>query len=368
MTLDRRTDDSSKPLVSVVSITYNQSRYVKQALDSFLSQVTNFDYEIIVCDDASTDGTSEIVSRYAQEHPAQVHATLRKKNIGAQSNLIDALGRAKGEYIALCDGDDYWTDSTKLQQQVDVLEKNPGINLCFHRTNVIFDDSSHPEATFPRDDKGFTRNNLIKKNFIPTNSVMYRRTTSYAMASEVMPLDWYLHLYHVRDGEIGFIDKVMSVYRRHEGGVWWQSHQNLDKLWIKYGVDHARFYKELAVMLQEDENAIRIIDRLRSEFLSDVVQIDYRNKTTLLQDILVHFPDLSSLAVLEIQKHFSLAKQSLNDANSEIEDLKRAVEKSQKLTNETKSRLMESQRVISEVTGSKTWRLKQKIGKIRHRR
>lgn len=125
-------------LVSVVVITYNQEAYIKQALDSILMQKRDFELEILVGDDCSTDSTPEIVAEYARKYPGIIKASLRTRNLGATRNSYELFVAAKGDYIAILEGDDYWIDDNKLMKQVDFLEKNPEYAACcceFHYVN-----------------------------------------------------------------------------------------------------------------------------------------------------------------------------------------------------------------------------------------
>ena len=128
---------SDNIMVSVIMITYNHERFIREAIDSILMQKTNFDFEILIGDDASTDGTGKIVQEYADRFPNKIHAVIRSTNIGATKNSYDILCRAKGKYLASCEGDDYWTDEYKLQKQVDVLEKNPQYVACVHPIGLV---------------------------------------------------------------------------------------------------------------------------------------------------------------------------------------------------------------------------------------
>lgn len=123
--------------VSVIVLTYNHSDYIRQALDSILMQKTDFNYEILVGDDASSDGTQEILKEYKERFPDKFRLTLRKENIGASSNAYDLMTSAKGKYLATCEGDDFWTSPHKLQLQVDFLEKNPEFIGCVHKCTVV---------------------------------------------------------------------------------------------------------------------------------------------------------------------------------------------------------------------------------------
>jgi len=131
------------PLLSVCSTTYNHVNFIKQAIDGFLVQKVDFAWEIIIADDFSTDGTREILLEYKNKYPDLIKLILQEKNVGAAQNCIDLITTPKSKYIALCDGDDYWTDPLKLQKQVVFLEANPDFAICFHNAAVINED--YPE-------------------------------------------------------------------------------------------------------------------------------------------------------------------------------------------------------------------------------
>lgn len=130
-------DDKTFPLVSVVMLTYNHRPYIRQALDSVLEQKAPFSFEVLVGDDASTDGTSEIVREYAARYPKQVIGLVRPHNLGATRNLGDLFSRCRGSYIAGCEGDDYWLDAHKLEKQVHFLECHPEYIACSHEVQIV---------------------------------------------------------------------------------------------------------------------------------------------------------------------------------------------------------------------------------------
>lgn len=135
--------DTNKPKLSVVMIAYNHASYIEQALDSVLRQKTDFSYEILVGDDGSTDETANIIKEYAQRFPGQITAVIRPENIGATKNFYDLITTAKGDYIAYLECDDYWTEDTKLQQQVNFLENNLQYIGCTHKISLV-DNAGEP--------------------------------------------------------------------------------------------------------------------------------------------------------------------------------------------------------------------------------
>lgn len=239
--------------LSVVCLTYNHVKYIRGALDGFVMQKTNFPFEVLIHDDASTDGTKEIIQEYAQKYPDIIKPIFETENqwhLGIDFSKEKIWPRIQGEYVALCEGDDYWTDENKLQKQVDFLDKHPECSICFHVVKVTWDDGRESDSVYPDNDVlqkvgVLNYNSLLKYNFIQTNSVVYRwrfhKDNYDLMPHRILPGDWFLHLLHAQTGEIGFIPEVMAVYRRNAGGVW--TGAGYSPQWFcKYGVAHVRFW------------------------------------------------------------------------------------------------------------------------------
>ncbi|SDB68560.1 glycosyltransferase [Butyrivibrio sp. INlla16] len=126
--------------VSIVVATYNHEKYIRHSLDSILSQNVNFDYEVLIGEDCSTDNTAEIVREYANKYPDIIIPFIRETNLGMTENSLDLIMRTKGEYIALIEGDDYWIDCEKLQKQVDFLDSHPDHEACFGLCMIVDQD------------------------------------------------------------------------------------------------------------------------------------------------------------------------------------------------------------------------------------
>ena len=217
--------------VSVCIQTYNHEPFIAQALDSVLTQETDFDYEIILGEDESQDGTREICIEYARRYPDRIRLFLRsRKDViyvdgrpTGRFNLVENLKAASGDYIALLEGDDYWTDPLKLQKQVEFLGAHPECAICFHGYTVSFEDGSRPPYVAPPPPKSITSlEDLLVWDFIGTLTVMFRRRATQELPDWYYELpmgDWPLHILNAQHGDIGYIDSVMAVYRVHDAGV-----------------------------------------------------------------------------------------------------------------------------------------------------
>ena len=125
--------------LTIVTTTYNQEKYIGEAIDSMLMQKTKFPFQIVVSDDCSQDRTREILEKYKKKYPEKIKVIKNEKNLGAMENFIHTLAQIKDtEYVALCDGDDFWTDENKLQKQIDFLDNNKDFTICFHKARLEY--------------------------------------------------------------------------------------------------------------------------------------------------------------------------------------------------------------------------------------
>jgi len=212
---------SSTPLVSVCCITYNHENFIRQALDGFLIQQTSFPIEIVIHDDASTDNTTNIILEYQEKHPHLIRIILQTENQYSQRGfgfISDLFEQARGKYIALCEGDDYWIDPLKLQKQVDFLEKNDDFAICFHKVKILQEGQIIDDYITWVPQTISTIVDLAKGNYIHTPSCMFRNNTSKTLGANFhdSPLgDYYIHMMNAQYGRIFYIDEVMSIYRLH---------------------------------------------------------------------------------------------------------------------------------------------------------
>ncbi len=213
--------------VSVCIVTYNQAPFIGQAIESALHQQTNFDFEILVGDDCSTDGTQDIIRSYQARYPDKVFPVLQTKNLGQNGlfNTNETYARARGKYIAAFDGDDYWTDLHKLQKQVDFLDANPDFSTCFHNALITYEDGSPAHLlNAPDQKKEYTTEDLIGEDeiwFMATSSVMFwnviKEYPAWFLKSVSGDIPRYV-LFSMH-GKIGYLPDLMSVYRKNKNGT-----------------------------------------------------------------------------------------------------------------------------------------------------
>lgn len=223
-------DNCGRIQVSICCIAYNQASYIRDALEGFIGQDTDFAYEVLIHDDASGDGTAEIIREYAEKYPNLVFPVLQTENQYSKglTNISGTFNfpRARGKYIAMCEGDDYWTDPGKLQKQVDFLEAHPDCSLCFHSAEVEVQGKAVTERQMRpyQGDRKVTAEEIIgKTSGYPTASLMFR-------ADMVKPLpDFYvqapiadipLQLMAAARGWAYYMDRPMCVYRLGGAASW----------------------------------------------------------------------------------------------------------------------------------------------------
>ena len=240
------------PLVSVYLITYNHAKYIRQAIEGILVQKTSFDWNLIIADDFSTDGTKEILLEYEEKLPDIIRLILQNKNVGPAQNFIDLIATPESKYIAYLEGDDYWTSPFKLQKQVDYLETRPRIFGCFHdvivvdeNNNLIKDNYYHPpREIFNQSDS------LTYGGAYCTGSLMFRSSVLNNVPKWFLnsPSDYALDLLIAEFGDIAHIGENLGAYRIHKGGTWQGTlqHKNLENVIRRYQVclTNPKFKKE----------------------------------------------------------------------------------------------------------------------------
>lgn len=213
-------------MVSIICCTYNHERYIRQCLDGFLMQVTSFDYEILIHDDASKDTTPDIIREYESKYPTvikPIYQTENQYSRGVKINITYQYPRVRGKYIALCEGDDYWTDPFKLQKQVDFLESNPDCVLTCHHYRILSESTEESSADWINGISFFSIKSYISSEwFIQPLTVVFRAKSldvseysRYEYAKDVT-----LFYYLLKQGNGYFFQDEMGVYRLHGGGTY----------------------------------------------------------------------------------------------------------------------------------------------------
>ena len=219
-------------MVSVCCTAYNQEEYIRDALEGFVRQKTNFKYEIVIHDDASTDNTANIIREYESKYPDIIKPIYQKENQYQQGKdvFLNTIRMAKGKYVAVCEGDDYWIDENKLQIQVDYMENNPSCTMSFHNANVIDMETKEEKIFIPynrklkkyvKKDGNYNVGELELLEFIPTASFMFKQENVKKIPDwfeKCFVGDWPLKLIMTSFGYAHCINKVMCVYRKNAKG------------------------------------------------------------------------------------------------------------------------------------------------------
>lgn len=220
----RQDCEKIKPLVVIRSITYNHEPYIRDALNGFVIQKTSFPFVAIVHDDASTDGTAEIIREYAEKYPDIIKPIYESENQYSKhdsslgSIMSEACEATRAKYIAMCEGDDYWIDPYKLQKQVDFLESHPDYGMCYtkvkrfvQKSNQFIDEWGGPNETMDK---------LLIENTIPTLTAVFHKAIYDKYLTEIHPSkqgwlmgDYPIWLYVAQNSKIKFINETTGVYR-----------------------------------------------------------------------------------------------------------------------------------------------------------
>lgn len=222
----KEVNDSRPLMVTIRCMTYNHESYIRQCLEGFVMQKTDFRFEAVVHDDASTDGTAVIIQEYAEKYPDIIKPIYETENQYSKGNgslkrIMEA--HTHGKYVAMCEGDDYWTDPLKLQKQVDFLESHPEHVMCSHFWNEYIQQTGEMNTCRRVESKDYSLANLINEEWLfQPLTVVYRRS-----AFDLSEYDKYgasrdiVMFYELLKHGKGFcFPDIMGVYRLHSGGVW----------------------------------------------------------------------------------------------------------------------------------------------------
>lgn len=217
------------PLVSICCITYNHANFIKDAIEGFLAQKTDFPFEIIIHDDASTDGTTDIIVEYKNKFPEIIIPIFQTENQyskgirGITARFTFPL--ARGKYIALCEGDDYWTDEYRLQKQVDLLEKHKDCVATFSNVSVVNENDTlliNKKLQY-HDKYKFNSLEVLNSLQIPTATLLFKRSAlpspypkEFYQSSNG---DFFLESLLSKNGDFIYNEEIFAVYRKHQGGI-----------------------------------------------------------------------------------------------------------------------------------------------------
>ncbi len=210
--------------LSIIMLTYNHEKFIAEAIEGVLMQETNFDFELLVANDHSTDRTEDVVAEYRERHPGIIKGFNNKKNLGPRFNFIKAYETTNGDYIAMCEGDDFWTDPAKLQKQVDFLEAHEDYVLCFHDIDLVDEGGAlfRKAAVSTEDKRDYSINEMLGV-YVPTPTIVYRKTIrklpSYFKQTDNG--DTMVLAMLTGFGKAKFLPEILhSSVRKHPGGIW----------------------------------------------------------------------------------------------------------------------------------------------------
>ncbi|MDK3077762.1 glycosyltransferase family 2 protein [Enterobacter hormaechei] len=289
--LIQKTWQDSEIKVSICCITYNHEKYIATAIESFLSQQTNFAFEILIGEDKGTDNTLTIINEYRDKFPGIVKVITSDKNLGANGNIRNVISHAQGCYIAFCEGDDYWIDPNKIQKQYDAMILSPDVNFCFHPAYAIHPDGSKVK----RFDKGdlvrrFSVEDVLNTNgqFSPTSSYMFKKEVVASLPAwfENAPVgDLFIELYAMKDADGLYLPSPMSVYRLFAENSWSSA---IKKDFIKNIETQKNIIKYTEKSIQDFERYKEIYDLRFSRIYCDLatkflIRKDYRSFNNYLE-------------------------------------------------------------------------------------
>ena len=245
--------------VSVCLITYNHKNYIKEAIEGVIQQRVKYSWNLIIADDCSNDGTSEILISYKERFPEFIDLILRTKNVGPAKNFTELQKTPKSKNIANIEGDDLRTDPKKLQKQIDFLESRPEIAGCFHDVIVVDENSRIIKEDYYRPDKEIfnQRDCLIYGGAYCTGSLMFRSIVLTNIPEWFLksPSDYAIDLLITEFGGIAHLSENMGAYRIHKGGTWQgnSEHKNLEKVIERFQIcmTYPKFRKEYGVFFHK---------------------------------------------------------------------------------------------------------------------
>ncbi len=309
----------SKPMVSVWCLAYNHEKYIKEALESFVSQKTNFSYEVLINDDVSKDRTREIIQEYADRYPDIIKPIFQTENQYSKGVRIFTeilLPKSEGKYFAMCEGDDYWTDPHKLQKQVDYMEAHPECSMCIHNSAYVKENGEFLEDHIvSAEERDIPTEEVILGGggFCSTNSILAPISLAQNMPEcfDMLHLDYAWQTCLASIGTVHCFAESMSAYRTFSEGSWSSQveHGSAEKI-IKNAQDNIRYlfafdaetkqqYHE-AILKQQSTHLLNILFQSKSKDVLKEPHYDeiykYISRARRLQlNLKIHCPHLYNL-------------------------------------------------------------------------
>ena len=296
--------------VSVLMLTYNQEQYIDEAIRSVMLQKRNFSLELVIGNDASTDRTADICQMWKERFPQEIVLLNHSKNLGLQQNFIQSYAKCQGEYIAICEGDDFWCNKRKLQRQVDFLDSHNEYATCFHRVINYYEHNSTKSLSNGKQKQTTDILDLAQSNYISNVSVLFRRGLFGELPEwfyRVSTYDYAIHLLNAQFGKIFYMHTPMAVYRQHQKAIW--SKAGMDKK-----LDIALTIRELLInhFTNQREDVCKLLRKAHSNICLNLIR--HYQQTNQDQQV-----EKSKLRLLEyrpewtlndIEYHLSLKTQS----------------------------------------------------------
>ena len=252
------------PLVAIHCLVYNHEPYLRDCFEGFVMQQTNFPFVAIVHDDASTDKSADIIREYEAKYPhifKPIYETENQWKKGTLTHIMNAAIDATGaKYVAMCEGDDYWTDPLKLQKQVDFMEANEECVLCFTNATVISDNPQERNIYNHLEERDYSAIEIYKTWTIPTNTIMWRRLQDYPSRTfkDIYFGDIFLFLNLAVRGRVHCINQKTGVYRRNEGGVSFRMNLSKAKLLIKQYQFMIQYFAEYPDLVEYSKYCVQV--------------------------------------------------------------------------------------------------------------
>ncbi|MFV8360221.1 glycosyltransferase [Flavobacterium sp. LS1P3] len=289
------------PLLSICLITYNHEKFIRQAIEGVLIQKVDFDWELIIADDCSTDRTKEIILEYKEKHPDFIKLILQEKNVGAAKNWMDLITTPKSKYIAYFEGDDYWSDPLKLQKQIDFLEQNEEYNIVWTKFNKINATGDLLESNMPQFEKKLedvTIENFFENYRTWTLTCLFRTKIikKYDLKSLKYSKDNSLYFLALKNSMGRVLDFNSACYRIHENGVW-SSNSELEKSmsnFFNFDEIRKKIVNDKSIDIYLESNLIDIVNKIkvsklvetkvyRKVFLSVMINLKWKWKLIFLK-------------------------------------------------------------------------------------